>query len=217
MKSFTRKSYFNIVEIALALAVIGLGMASILALFPVGINASRSAIGNTQASEVAEEFMNYIRAKAEENDANYDAIYNDLPAVDVVNNFKADLSQATKLQDDETSRFLQDLQAGTIDGSSPYAKIPKWNNLFRNRQSDRKFLYIILQRVEEGGRIPDFSAALFIWKTPVGNSGASSDTSVEWSPPMSEIMAINIEVNWPLSKPYKDREKKFFYVIVKRP
>ena len=44
MKKRLIKHYFNMVEIALALAVLAIGMSSILVLFPVGINANKAAI-----------------------------------------------------------------------------------------------------------------------------------------------------------------------------
>jgi hypothetical protein len=218
-----KKFYFNIVEIALALAIVGIGMASILALFPVGISASRNAIGNTLASQVSEEFMGYIQARAEHSQANYDAILAEIPEVDAVNDLKAEMMNAISLSEDETSNFLNDLSEGTDGGvseDSDYEQISLWDNFFRSKHSDRKFLYIMLQRVEDSKTAPEFSAAVLMWRArldyPSSGGGTGAD-AIHYSPPMSEIMSLNIEVSWPLTKVYKDRDKRYFYTIIKRP
>ncbi len=215
-----KKSYFSIVEIALALAIVGLGMASILALFPVGISASRNAIGNTLASQVSEEFMSFIKAKAEQNEANYDAILAEIPEVDVVNELKDEMSNAVSLSEDETSKFLNDLKSGILNDDSDYTMIAKWGNIFRSKHSDRKFVYIMLQRVDDANTAPDFSAAILMWRAPLdysGSGGGVGSNVINWTPPMTQIMALNIEVSWPLTKVYKDRDKRYFYTIIRRP
>lgn len=221
VKTGGRKSYFNIVEIALALAIVGIGIASILALFPIGIRASRNAIGYTSASQVAEEFMSFIKAKSEQSDATYDAVLAEIPEVSVVNDFKAELNQAKFPHEDETSAFLDDLSGGVLAADSEYEPIAKWGNIFRNKHSDRRFVYIVMQRVEDTDAEPDFSAAILMWRAPLdyaGSGGGGVDlTPIDWTPPMSKIMSLNIEISWPLSKVYKDREKRYFYTIIKRP
>lgn len=215
-----KKTYFSIVEIALALAIVGLGMASILALFPVGISASRNAIGNTLASQVSEEFMSFIKAKAEQSEANYDAILAEIPEVSVVNALKDEMVNAISLPEDETSKFLTDLKAGTLNTDSDYTTIAKWGNIFRSKHSDRKFVYIMLQRVDDTDTAPDFSAAILMWRAPLdysGSGGGTGSTTINWTPPMTKIMSLNIEVSWPLTKVYKDRDKRYFYTIIKRP
>ena len=57
---------FNMVEIALAIAVIAIGLSAILVLFPIGINATRSAMDDNQYLEAAEYISNLIRGKFEE-------------------------------------------------------------------------------------------------------------------------------------------------------
>ena len=54
------RKFFNMIEVTLAIAVVGLGMAGIMALFPVGFQASRDAIGDNYASNAAEQFMSYF-------------------------------------------------------------------------------------------------------------------------------------------------------------
>ncbi|OGV55697.1 MAG: hypothetical protein A2017_03185 [Lentisphaerae bacterium GWF2_44_16] len=54
------KKAFNMVEITLAIAVIGIGVAGVMSLFPVALNASRDAVGNNYAPDIANQFLNYV-------------------------------------------------------------------------------------------------------------------------------------------------------------
>lgn len=54
------KKCFNMVEITLAIAVIGIGVAGVMSLFPVALNASRDAIGNNYAPDIADQFLSYV-------------------------------------------------------------------------------------------------------------------------------------------------------------
>jgi len=54
--------YFNMVELALAMAVLAIGISSILVLFPVGINASTNARANDQVPMVADMVLETIKS-----------------------------------------------------------------------------------------------------------------------------------------------------------
>ncbi len=213
MKNSTRKSYFNIVEVALAMAIIGLGMTSIMALFPIGINASRSAIGNTAATEVAENFMGYIKSYAESSTTNYTSVSS--LGISSVNTLRTTLKTKTLVADDVTCDFLKDLKAGNIDGSSDYVSVTAWNSLFRS--STRSYLYTTIQRSTDTSTEPDFSAAILVWTTDLNHPNSGGGTGAEeinWVADKTDIMVLNLEVSWPLSKIYKDREVRYFQTII---
>ena len=54
---------FNMVEIALAIVVIAIGLSSILVLFPIGIKATRSAVEENVAPDIASVVVNFIRGE----------------------------------------------------------------------------------------------------------------------------------------------------------
>ena len=54
---------FNMVEIALAIAVISIGLSAVLVLFPVGINATRAAVEENCCGDAAEYITRYIRGR----------------------------------------------------------------------------------------------------------------------------------------------------------
>ena len=66
MKKKIRRHPFNMVEIALAMAIIAIGLSGILVLFPVGINASKSAIADNNLADIAEYIMGYLQARCNE-------------------------------------------------------------------------------------------------------------------------------------------------------
>ena len=57
------KFYFNMVEIALAIAIIAIGVSSIMVLFPIGINATRAAMDETNFPDAAEFTARFVRGK----------------------------------------------------------------------------------------------------------------------------------------------------------
>lgn len=54
---------FNMVEIALAIAIIAIGISAIMVLFPIGINATRAAMDENSSSDVSEYIANFVRGQ----------------------------------------------------------------------------------------------------------------------------------------------------------
>ncbi|OGV36810.1 MAG: hypothetical protein A2020_03270 [Lentisphaerae bacterium GWF2_45_14] len=54
------KKFFNMVEVTLAIAVVGIGIAGIMSLFPVAVSASRDAIADNYAADTADQMIAYI-------------------------------------------------------------------------------------------------------------------------------------------------------------
>ncbi len=93
-KSGRKSSYFNLVEVALAMGVIGIGMAGIMALFPLALKASRDAVGQNYGGLAAEQFLSYLSMKCSQDwDTNMDAIPDGTktaPASTVTNDWTGD-------------------------------------------------------------------------------------------------------------------------------
>ena len=51
---------YNLVEVILALGVVAIGVVSIMALFPIGANASRDASMETYAANVSDEMLQFV-------------------------------------------------------------------------------------------------------------------------------------------------------------
>ena len=68
------KKGFSLVEVTLAMMVIGAGMLAVFALFPSGLEAANRASFETRASMFAEDVFNSYRALATESNVNYNAV-----------------------------------------------------------------------------------------------------------------------------------------------
>ncbi len=65
--TFLNVEYFNLVEIALAIAIIGIGMAGIMALYPVALKAARDSVGNNYSMLAGEQFLSYLKGLTDSN------------------------------------------------------------------------------------------------------------------------------------------------------
>lgn len=54
---------FNMIEIALALVILAVGLSSVLVLFPIGANASNSSVADNNLANVAEQVMAYLQSE----------------------------------------------------------------------------------------------------------------------------------------------------------
>ena len=54
---------FNMVEVALALIILAIGLSSVMVLFPVGLRASRSSVAENNLADVAERVAAYMQAR----------------------------------------------------------------------------------------------------------------------------------------------------------
>ena len=69
MKGISIKSGFNLVEVALALLVVSIGMLGLIALMPIGLTASRDAASDTELSMLAVSIDSALRGYAITNGA----------------------------------------------------------------------------------------------------------------------------------------------------
>ena len=65
---------FSLVEVALALLVASVGLMSVMSLFPVGMDASKKAIDESQCALFAEEIINGFRAQSELTNVTWSAL-----------------------------------------------------------------------------------------------------------------------------------------------
>lgn len=66
----SRKWHFNLVEVALSIGIVGIGMAGIMALYPVALKAAKNSIGNNYSILAGDQFLSYLQAQCE-NDWNF--------------------------------------------------------------------------------------------------------------------------------------------------
>lgn len=228
MKKRLIKYNFNMVEIALALAILAIGMSSILVLFPVGINANKSAIADNNLADIGEYLMGYLRAGcaaewakiAKDRQDQIDA-GNMNPSGPTANDFFF----SRKIAKDYSS--VKDL--GETDGkgidplSATYEKGGSrsiTDNLYLLQSSGSTYANSAFLYKQMTGEILDFAAVVKVWKEEYSFYAlkASNNTydKVTVNPgninsPINQYATVLcIEISWPAQAPYAQREKRLF-------
>ncbi|MFA6099243.1 MAG: hypothetical protein WC808_06965 [Patescibacteria group bacterium] len=217
--------FFNMIEVALAMAIIAFGMTSILGLFPVGLNACRNAVAENYSADAVEQFSSYLKGYAEASRTNFDQLFG----------FYADTKPvATAVAcTDATNDFLKGVSLGVDHSGTAYTPTPivtGWT-IFPAKSAALKNVYFVAagpgNYMNPAGVIfptTDFTGMILVWKSqltyyrPNGNGAAPPNG---WMSVTDDAYAtgavLNIEVSWPLEVPYDTRQKRTFYIEVTRP
>lgn len=203
-----KKFNFNMVEIALAMVVIALGISGILGLFSVGVNAKKAAINENNIADAAEYILGLYRAVIVENYAQGTS--------DEFNIITATKSESyEKPVSFDISKITPASSIYPIDGETVTSFDPKTASTIPS-----KFLYAQTRKVD-GDFVPDCEIAGAVWKAkvPVANTiGSNSGGAGEAiSIPYNYGVRVYLELSWPAQKKYDDREKKIFVMDVMNP
>ncbi len=216
------------VEIALAMAIIAIGLSSILVLFPVGINASKAATANNNLTDVAEYMISYIRANCasewrkavENNSTSYlnPTLPTEYPDDEII--------APDDLSEDSNWKAIRTSSSG--NNSRLY---------YYNSPGDGIFLFRQVSVFTEGTttvEIPEFSAIIKVWRDnltfnypksgadappelgttekPVSEDFLSMTIKPTNSAPVNQLLAhaLCLELSWPAEVPEENREIRTF-------
>ncbi len=179
-----KKQCFNLIEIALAIAIIAVGMSSVLVLFPAGLNAVNSATADNSAPDAVQYLAGYVESR-------------------IRHEWNSSGAPGTT----RTSNTLDNLpttKPGAAENwnTSPITDTPIYtsatNGLFKYEQT----------HTVDGQSVTDFAAAARVWKTndnhisvPGQNSPVQMNTGAA---------TIFIEVSYPIEKPYEERDTQIY-------
>ena len=194
------------VEIALAMAIIGIGISSVLVLFPVGINAGKSSVADNNIADVSEYMLGYLRAGM----------------------------MSEWLSGSGTTFFSSKIPSSKPDDSSVnYNEIGDKNWIDSNVNGVFKFEQASGTGTD---RIVDFSACVKVWQEadanvtfyaltdisslkkdyPKGVSRAmytkvkSSDYEAAKNPMSKYLKIFWVEISWPIEAPAEKRESRTY-------
>jgi len=225
---------FNMVEIALAVAVISIGLSAVLVLFPVGINATRAAMDENCCSDAAENITRYVRGRF---------------LAEWQGNAQMSSFTGTTPKFFDTSYSKNDPDGGLTWASSAVTHFPE---LFRASNAGDG-VYKFVRTGASGEEI--FSAVVKVWmpsddlfgdydqdnrksacpiyvpntapgrnNAPQLVTGTASDTTIglsDGSNPVqfgSIVQSVLVEISWPADLPAADRvNKRVFRVDVYNP
>lgn len=217
-----RRSFgFNMVEVALAMLVISLGLSTVLVLFPAGIKASRQAEEENNLVEAAEAMEAYIRL-------NHNSLGVDVLAHD---------------SDKGTADTVLDSSFSTTTNANKYKSIIAMNNTTASA-----FLYRKLTEVD-GQLLTEFSCIVRLLGSVdqgIGPDSNNSDDTVGYFPAAAStaphvnyssgniylkeikssnnskgqvqtinyLQIINMEISYPADKPYSLRKKRVYHLEI---
>ena len=178
----TKRSAFNLIELTLAIAVVGIGIASVMALFIPAMNASKASVADNYLPDIADTLMTFVKmswssdgVKRENTVSNLDSLKNEL----------------------HTSKY-------TVLKEISFNDISKTYGLY---DTDTHSDYLWGLKVGKDGA--DFTGHILMWYTDdvkdLYDKGAANASIMK-----SNHRRYYIEVSWPLLVPYAQREKRLY-------
>lgn len=217
------KNYFNLIEIAMALGIIGFGVASVMSVFPAALQNANNSISENYASNAADLFFSYLSTEAKKE-----------PDWDGANDSLGD-------GDDEVYDTKWNLLFSQLGSSKPAN--PAGPTLAETRTAEGSFSSIPSNNYVEDSTINgvykvtqgDFIAVARVWTAANAvyfEKGASSEQMIgsmkflphvgpkidvvedaQWNSDFKKYAAgVYVELSWPDHKPYSNREKRVYFM-----
>lgn len=181
-----KKQCFNLIEIALAIAIIAIGMSSVLVLFPAGLNAVNSAAADNSAPDAVQYLAGYVESR-------------------IRNEWNNSGAPGTTRSSSTASGLPTSKQNGANDETWG-SQIPD-TPIFPSSAASGVFKYEQTRTVN-GGPVTDFAAAARVWKTGDNHIRVPGQNSpVQMN---AGAVTIFIEISYPLEKPYEERDTQIY-------
>ena len=208
------KYKFNMVEIALAMVVIALGISGILGLFAVGVNAKKAAISENNIADVAEYMLGTYRTVILNHIYNSNATSGVLKGVGLSNKpSDADVNDKEWDIDSSSVKRFSVTRKGNTEDTHIYYKsgtIPQVFCYMPSREVDGVKIADcqIMGRIWAENPEADFRD----WVKDTMKSGSNFDFYSN-----DYAMKVLLELSWPVEKEYEDREKRVFVMYITNP
>lgn len=184
------RAHFNLIEIALALGILSIGLLGTLGLFSVGLNSNRDAIGRNYSADSADEILHQLAATVKKDWARVE-----------------DLEEGTP-PDMPTP--------GPLD--SAWSSISESGNFYQQTVPDG-IVYRMQQTsiAASSDSVVDFDAMVRIWRTPT-EVWEYDSVARTWDSVIDEDyergLMMNVEMSWPALVPFSVRQKAYFTMEV---
>ncbi len=198
------RQFFNLIEIALAIAIIAVGLSSILVLFPVGLNATNDATADNKIPDIADYMLGYLECQVA-------ACWRDgegNPVTEnsfIKNQLTVDENPAGNAKEDETWE--------PIDDSNAEKATLFYQDVTIGGKNARIFKYEQKYQVD-GTDVVDFSAVMRVWREAIPFQFSKNDAPdvavTNHTNPGKSGVALCVEISYPAEKPYAAREKQYF-------
>ena len=224
---------YNLVEVILALGVVAIGVVSIMALFPIGANASRDASMETYAANVSDEMLQFVKYRLKEvgeNDTqdDIDDRWEDLVgktgATGVITETKP-----TKAKLDVDVTKLNDTGVWKTPDTSIFGNIFSDTHTIYQHDTNKQVFQLLGHRntddiklgdtndsdsTKDFAQNVDFRAIAYIWKEQIVIDQTQADDSKISYEAGARII---VRVTWPAEIPYDARQKADYVLEVFKP
>lgn len=181
----TKRSAFNLIELTLAIAVVGIGIASVMALFIPAMNASKASVADNYLPDIADTLMTFVKMKP-------DGIKK-VSASSALESLKLKASNYTVLKE-ITDNDISKTYGLYIPVLDPDSEPDTFSDYFWG--------------IKVGANGADFTGHILMWYTD--DVKDLYDNAPNASTMKSNHRRYYIEVSWPLIVPYAQREKRLY-------
>ena len=193
-----RKHLFSLIEIAVAMAVAAIGVASIMALLPIAVKATSDSVGDTLAADVANTVIAQLdRMVWEEGGFEY-------------------LRKDSKFPENKGTAFNTTTTDGYLRG---YGEKERENSYWIQPDDGlEKGHFVIMFGPKKGA--PDFAAEVYCWRDSSATSlpltrrngdtgavGKINSHTINFNG-YSPLVRIYVEITWPVTKKYGTSSNK---------
>ena len=215
------KRFFNLIEVVLALGVAGLGIAGVMAVIPLSVKAARTADYENSIADTINTFFSQLDVFFKKQ---FDNTYNSI-------------ATSHETVQDALSKYYNKYGVEGPFAKSDKDKDKTFDLLYSEGEEFKSMYedaasagfgtqgFYRVWTGKQGSIYPDFTADILIWKSdqdkvlkwsPSATSAKYECTYEEPSDPPTgsstspQIVHVYIEVSWPVSVPYENREKRLF-------
>lgn len=184
--------YFNMLEIALAIAIIALGATSIMVLFPVGLASTNAAVIDNNLPDAAELLLGYLEGRVQANWRDEDG-------------------------NKTSNAFLSSLSIGGKPvGHTEVFNPPNSLGISTHTSNNRVFLFE--KKIDAEGDtgstaddVVEFAAVALVWvEYSMYYVNGFPLTPAQQAAMRSHMGTLCVELSWPVEKSYADREKRLY-------
>lgn len=175
-----KKQFFNLIEIALAMAIIAIGLSSLMVLFPVGLTASNAAVAANNIPDISSRLIAEIKARMCYTTSYTDHFFN--------------------------NAFFAKAQAKAEDTATEVASLPAAEISFH---PDKGVLYYVKSN-PNSENADFSAAARFWYEPPEAMSYSADGSSYPPDVAANTHYHVKlwVEVSWPLDLPYAARKQE---------
>ena len=206
---------FTLVEVTMSIAVIAIGMMGIMALFPIGFQASRNAIGDNYSSDLADQFLNVVAMQCKQYKIGVKDGWGEWITGDANTGWTNYNSSINNIDTKPSDTALD--SANVIKGNMVFGDID--NNGYDDAglyfDNDTPGAFYVEAK---SGNITDFEGVIALWTEPIEydvGQFITHDGTVSGEHTIATRLCL--EISWPKSIPYSRREKRNYVLEVFNP